>query len=633
MSYRHAAAAAITGVFLTACSSGGGDSGSQTSAAFMFSTGRLYVNAVWGHSDQSHTVNADVLATGKRWQVTSDAAWATVPAGTQQGDATIPINVDSAGLGLGAREARILLVNADNPAQTSALILTLQVGEPALTAPSTFTLGGSDGLDVSPQNYAFSLDTGTNAYPWILSNITLVPNNVDWLELSKTSGTVDGSGDLIVLDSDRDALASGIYDAHLTLQFDVLGQTVTRNVFVTLNHEENRIYVVDNGVAFYEMPARNRLSANVQVLSSRDLLTIPWTAVSDQAWLTVTPSGLTGGALNLQADTTGLTQDAVHSATVTISSSDPEVQNQETVTVGLWPASADPGLLAIGAPFDNSVVNPVFPYVHASRNGTLRTFNTYTGALVSTFSLPYSDTGGMAVSTDGRTVYVPDTNPGQFDVAGIDVATGQVVETLRRSPGSRVGYVRIKGHPMVTPLQANWVFGFGPDIAAAGDDRTVFVVDNSGPGHSYNGYTLDFTALPIGGLVKSQALHAVDGTDSGNVQAMALTADNARYLAAVSGTDECRLYDGTQKQRLWAVNAVGTPNNALARDDGLLICGSRIPSGNPHDIQLLDLDGNSLGNLKAPTGDLLDDQMALSSDPNRLVTPTDNDAIGVLELP
>jgi hypothetical protein len=279
------------------------------------------------------------------------------------------------------------------------------------------------------------------------------------------------------------------------------------------------------------------------------------------------------------------------------------------------------------------VVNPVFPYVHASRGGTLRTFNTYTGALVSTFALPFAQSGGMAVSTDGRIVYVPDTGPGQFDVAGIDVATGQVVETHHRALGSRVGYLRVEGHSFITPPQATWWFGFGPDIAASRGHGNFFAVDNTGPGHSYNGYSMDFTALPVGGLVTTQALHAVDGSDSGNVRAMAVTPDGAGYLAAVSFTDECRRYDVTQKLRLWTVAALGTPNNAVARDDGLLICGSRIPGGNPHDIQLLDLDGNSLGNLKSPTGDLLEDQMALSSDPFRLVTPTDNDAIGVFELP
>jgi hypothetical protein len=596
----------------------------------MFSAPRLTVNAVYGHSDQSHTVNADVLAMNKRWRVTTDVPWVTVPAGTLQGDATFPVGVDTVGMPLGAREARLNLVNADDPADTDALILTVTVDEPALTAPSAFTLGGADGLDDSPQNLAFSLDTGTNDWPWEITHINLIPN-VDWLELSRTSGTVGGSGDLIVADVDRVGLAPGLYDAHLTLRFDVQGEAITRNVFVRLNLEENRIYAATNGVALYAMPARNRLSADVPVLSSRNLATIPWTAVSDQSWLAVTPSGLTGDALGLQADTTGLALDTVHTATVTISSSNPNVQNQETITVGLWPASSDPGLLAISAPFDHSVVNPVFPYVHAGRGGTLRTYNTYTGALVSTFALPFTQSGGMAVSTDGRTVYVPDTGPGQFDVAGIDVATGQVVETHYRAPGSRVGYLRVEGHPFVTPPQATWWFGFGPDVAASADHRTIFVVDNVGPGHSYNSYSLDFTALPIGGLVKTLQQHATDGADTDNVRAMAATADGTGYFAAVS--DDCRRYDVAAKQRLWDVVALGAPNNAVARADGLLICGSRIPGGNPHDIQLLDMDGNSLGDLKSPTGDLLDDQMALSSDPFRLVTPTDNDAIGVLELP
>jgi Viral BACON domain len=622
--------AAITALMLAGC---GDDGSGPAPQAVAFAADRLYVTATYGHSDQSHSVNADVLATGRSWRVTSDAPWATVPGGILQGDATFPINVDSTGMGLGAREARLTLVDAQDPAITDALILTITVQEPALTAPAAFTLGGSDGLDDSPQDLAFSLDTGTNAYPWTVTAINFVPN-VNWLQLSSASGTVGGGGDLIVADADRDGLAPGIYHAHLSFQFDVLGQTLVRNVMVTLNHEENRLYAADNGVALYEMPARTRLSADVQVLSSRDLLTIPWDAASDQPWLTATPSGLTGGMVSLQADTSSLAQGTVHTATVTISSTDPEVQNQESITVSLWTTGTNPAQLAISAPLEYSVANPVFPYVHASNNGTLRTYNTYTGALVSSFALPYPDSGAMAISTDGRTLYVPDTQPGHSEVAGIDVATGQVVDTrFRNGTGVQVGYLRLKGHPIVTPPQASWFFGFGPDVAAAPDYRTIFAVDNSGPGHSYNAYTLDYTALPVGDLVKTTKVNPSDGTDSGNVQAMAVTADGERYLAAVSSSDECRLYDGIQQQRLWAVSAPGTPNNAVARDDGLLICGSRIPTGNPHDIQLLDLDGNSLGNLKSPTGDLLDDQMMLSSDPYRLVTPTDNDMIGVLELP
>ena len=631
---RLAAAAAISALFLSGCS-GGGDT-SQLSSTLMFSANRLDVPVVWGRQEQAYVAVVDVLAAGKRWNVSADAPWVSVPAGTQQGDATLPVTVYSSGLGLGAREARLTLVNADDPADTDSLIVTVLVQLPVIIAPSTLTLGGPDGLDTAPQNLAFSIDTGFNSYGWTLASVALVPNNVNWLELSKTSGTSSGSGggsgDVIVVDANRVGLAPGIYDARLTLQFDVLGEIVTRNVFVTLNHEENRIYAVTNGVAFYEMPARSRLSADVEVRSSRNLSTIPWSAVSDQPWLTVTPSGLTGGTVTLQADTSALAPDTVHTATVTIGSADPEVQNQDAITVGLWTTGSNPGTLAISAPFDYSVVNPVFPYVHASRGGVLRTYNIYTGALVSTFALPYANTGGMAVSTDGRTVYVPDAGPGQDGVAGIDVFTGQVVGTTQRAFGARVGYLRVKGHPIVTPPRDNWLFGFGPDIAVPGGQDLFFVVDNSGPGHSYNSFSLDFSALYGGGRVTTQQLQASDGTDSGNVRAMAVVPDGTGYLAAVSGSDECRRYNAVTQQRLWAVTALGTPNNAVARGDGLLACGSRITSG-AHDIQLLDLNGNSLGNLKSPTGDLLDGQVALSSDPFRLVTPTDNDAIGVFELP
>ncbi len=589
-------------------------------------------DATFGHSSHTATVGVPVTANGERWQVSTTAPWITLPSGVQEGSATLSVMVDSAGLAPGDYQATLQIVNVDEPAETDEVVVGLTVRYPEVTAPPSsfpfFVIGGVNGREASPRDFAFSLDTGTNQYPWSITNVAYGAfTPAEWLTFSKTSGMAGASGDVFATDAARDLLPPGVYEATFTLSFQVLDEVVTATVPVRLNFEENLIYAVQNGVALHALPSRSLLAGQVSVHTSWDQTDVAWTAESDQPWLSVTPAGLTGGALSLQADPTGLAADGVHVATVTIAAEG--FDNEETVTVALWKGSTDPGDVTISTAFADTAANPVLPYVHVSDDDELRTYNVYTGALVSTLPSPYAQSGDLAISSDGLTLYVG--NAAHSQISGVDVASGDVVSTALRGLG-RLAYLRVKGHPILTSSTQGTGFLSSPLFAATRDGRTLFAgVNFPDDTFQYGGVTLDYSALASPPLtVTSISLPQVP-PESGQTGALAMV-DAERILLAITSADECRLHDSPQREQLWAVPALGTPNNTLARSDGLLLCGSNVAAEGP-DIQLLDLDGNALGTLSSPTGALLDDEMAIASDPSRLVVPTDAGVIGILEIP
>jgi hypothetical protein len=585
--------------------------------------------ATFGHSTQTQSQNVNVLAAGERWEVSADVPWIVLPAGIQEGSATLPIGIDSSALVPGFYMGTVELVNADDPTEVDSYSVELWVYSPNILYPRPFIVGGADGLDEAPRDLTFTLNTGTNSYPWEVTSITYSQGQPAWLQLSRTSGTVGGAGDTITVDALRDGVAPGSHLAYVGLRTQVLGQWISHSVTVDLYLEENRLYVDNNGIALHELPSRSRLSAEVQVLNSRGHLDVPWSASSDQPWLTVTEGGLTGGLMSLQADTTGLAADTVHVATITITSDDPAIDNDETVTVALWKGSQDATDIEIATPFDFAVPNPVFPYVHASKDNVLRTYNAYTGALVSTLTLPYLYTGAIAVTSDGRSLYVSASPWSQ--ISRMDLATGEVNGISNRSGHTtKLAYVRIEGHEF--PFTGQWFINFDVDIAPSSDSRRIFYAWNYESGSfAFMGDDLDYTAL-YGGQMNTPSLYNVVWSFAGQVETMALAADKERLLISVTAPEEFRLYNGPQQQLIWAIPATGTPNNTIVRSDDLLIVGSRATDESA-DIYLLDMDGALIDTLSSPLGALLDDQMALTSDPSRLMAPTDQDLIGIFEIP
>src|SRR5262249_15074068 len=144
------------------------------------------------------------------------------------------------------------------------------------------------------------------------------------------------------------------------------------------------------------------------------------------SWLSVTSSGLTGGTLVLTANPAGLQADQEYIAHVTISSSDGSVLNTQSVRVGLWVGSADPGDATISGTFLHIAANPVEPYVYAVDGASnVLVYQVYSGALVRTLTTSLAATGEITVSSDGTQLFVSDTT--NLEVVAIDPTSGAAI--------------------------------------------------------------------------------------------------------------------------------------------------------------------------------------------------------------
>ncbi len=183
--------------------------------------------------------------------------------------------------------------------------------------------------------------------------------------------------------------AAADYSATANFDVAVANQTFRTSVPITLKWHGQRLVPEQDGVAFSSFPSGLRPAARtLKVRSSRGLNGVAWTASSDQSWLTVTPSGVTGGDLVLTANAAGHPVDQLSVARVTLSSASPGIERSESIRVGLWVGSVDPANadapLSIGP--SAIAVNPVEPYAYALRGSVIHVFNVYTGTEITTFT-------------------------------------------------------------------------------------------------------------------------------------------------------------------------------------------------------------------------------------------------------
>jgi hypothetical protein len=586
-----------------------------------------HATAIFGDSTHTYPLTAGVLADGEAWRASADAAWVHVPEDTFDGSATLAFELDSTGLAIGTYAASVTVTSVDDPEKHDTHPVSLYVSAPRFELPGDIpVLGGPTGIDDSPLQFHFSLNTGTNTYPWTAQ---IKSDALGWSRLDKAAGAVGSAGDTIVLDADRSTLERGSYYASLELVADVQGRQIKTSMPIRLNYEEDRLYIVDNGIAFYQFPSRSRLAADVTVINSRGRLDVPWTAQSDATWLAVTASGNTGDKLFLTASPEGLASNTVHLARVTIHSGRPGIENDETITLSFWKGDSNPVALAIDVPLERVVANPALPYLHALDGGSLRTYNIYDGSLVSTIELPITESGGLTVSSDGRTVYVPPPNLYDGDATAVDTLSGAVTQFQQTYQNRALKHWRIEGHEFFysSPPELSG-FSF---LAATPDGRHAFHASNYDESNTFSFGAIegiDYTALSAFHYPTVNAAYPWNSYGTGSVQALAAVPDKRRLLIGLQ--NEVRLFDGSSGDFAWSRTITGALNNVLVRRDGLVVTGAAVSDGG-NAIRLFDLEGASVGTFSS-LGPVLRDQLALTSDPRRLIIPS-QDHMRIVELP
>lgn len=379
------------------------------------------------------------------------------------------------------------------------------------------------------------------------------------------------------------------------------------------------------GVAFSQFPARSVLTRTLAVHSAHGPPEVAWTAEADQAWLSVTASGMTGGSLVLTANPTGLAPDHQYLATVRVRSSDPVIRNEQDVRVGLWIGSADPQPVTLSTFASNLVADPVLPRLYTNTLGTdVTVYDAYTGAVTGTFPAVVSRGGSMAISSDGALLFVNDTSTRQ--VVGLDTATGSVV---RRYPwasimSSGLGYARPNAHPVLM-IGNSKVFdvdtamfhttgriagGFGEDTSFAtdADDQFTYTQDHGDEPSNLRQYAIDYDLRRADPLVAT-TLHSINTGVFG--QTLCVAADGSRVYAA-NGSPSTSAFSAAALVQIQQLPGGGS--QAACGWNGLFFGGDS--AGN---ITVYRLDGTSLGTfvLPAQSGSLV-----LSGDNTRIAGST-----------
>ena len=600
-----------------------------------------------------------------QWTSISNVHWLTTSNVVGTGSSSLQLQINAGGLPIGTYPAELRLEDTLNPQNAATLNLTLVVAAPTLTVSSdNILIGGSDGLQSLQSSFDFSINTGVNGYDYTL--VAQTEANGDWLQLSSGSssgaetinGIVTGAGTSIDL-TPVASLVSGTHGANLALQVTVGPVVLTRTIAVTLNKEASRLVASNIGVAFTAAPSRSVLTRTLKINSSIERDDIPWSAVSDQSWLTVTSSGLTGDDLVLTADETSLSV-GTHIAEVRVSSSDTNVENEEVIRVGLTVLDADPAdaNINLASTFSVSdaiagigrfgmVASPVEPWVYIGLGSQINIYNQFSGALVHSYMPAVGSIGSMAISQDGTKLYVHD--PVNLKVVELHADTGGTVNSFTVVPSEwsslhtvlMPGYFRPNGRPLLF-VAGRRIFDLttGEQVAVEGGYDSYFysISTNQNPNWvaGYDGSLMEYFYSALGGgngtltaTVKSSVSYAQGRAGQACVDAAGsrvYTASGAPYEFSGVG-----IVSQTLEQVL---PATAYPNSVVCGWNGVLVGGA----GAYYDAQDIfvynTVTGQNLGNYSSSTKNdyryLLDRGLVLSGDNQRVSALSYSDSTQLL---
>jgi len=489
----------------------------------------LSLTQVLGSDAHPAPVSLSIEGRSVDWKASSDVSWIRLTGPTEgRTPSSLGVEFDTTGLGLGTHTGHVSLDNRGTGGLTRVPV-TLEVVAPSLSAtPSALSFVGPEFPALPSQPLTLRLDTGGVAYDWTAE--LDMGGGPQWLTLSSTSGKASAAGSPLTVSVNPAAgLKSGSYSANLRFTSVAGGHTATLTVPVSLSLPAHTLWVTDNGVGLVSTPSLSHLTHSVTVKDSwGPTAATPWTASSSQPWLSVTPSGISGGLLTLSADPTGLTANAFHSATVTVHSSDSSVLRSETVQVGLWVGNTPlknsalwPHPYTFEAQLELDPIRP-YAYVHDRRN--LSVYNIYTGDLVT--SLPELGRGtnslrSMVATSDGAALYLLDIDESRrARMVKVDLSTFAITSPWQWpdfSTGIRpelIRYVRTSGHDLLMTsagqvhepatgtvlytAEANSIFSTAGEVSASLDGERLCAIDNRTGSSLLSCYTLEYWELGDG---------------------------------------------------------------------------------------------------------------------------------------
>jgi hypothetical protein len=396
------------------------------------------------------------------------------------------------------------------------------------------------------------------------------------------------------------------------------------------------------------MPGLSRLSSTVRVWDDTGAAT-PWSAVSDQPWLSVTSSGRDGGNLVLTANPNGLLSDRVYYATVSLSSSDANVTHADRIRVGLWVGSAAPQHILVSKAFAGVTTDPIRPYAYVHEAGkALMVYNIYTGAVVRTIDPVAPRLADMVASSDGSRLFAVDASNFKVVPIDLDAFTVGAPWALNASASARVSYARLHDTGLLfagtgavyiaatgTPLNLHFDAGYyGSALLSVSENGSRLCTLDSGISpYSLHCYGIAYRA-PIRELSFQAGGGAVWGAGS-NGQDVAVNADGTRAYVASGAPYHFDVYDPTQSPMPIVQSLPGDayPNNVEVASDGRVLAGASVWYGDT-DVWVYDARGYELDRFKLSgyAKALLPAQLKASGDALRIVALTDDPSLQFVSI-
>ncbi len=592
---------------------------------------------IYGDTSTGEAVPLTVNAANKTWTATSNAAWLQVPTSAQNGTATINATVDVSALEPGQYQGRVTVTNSANNRDSVTRDFAVTVESPVFSVTQqSIVLGGDDGLSNAAQSLSFTLSSGAAAHPFVITPAT--DSGGDWLDLSATSGLVGAAGTTVQVEAVRGNLTGATYTGQLQVTATVRSLVFTQLIPVTYNIEANRIVVGAAGVGLSSSPApaRSLLTRAVTVFSAIGRDDVPWEASSNAPWLSVTSAGETGDAITLTADPAGLAAGTTHIATVSVSSPDPLVENEETIRVGLHINSAAPADFSLTLDSQFTATSPVEPIVFVNNGGsTITGYNVYDGAVARTFSTPVANAGAMVVGADGRRLYIYDRT--NVRVTELDAVTGALVRHYSSTMsgggvpyGGGLTFFRPAGYSiLVTPAARMYDVDANTEhqnplfqmpttsVSLTSSIDSSYLVNDGG-----SIYRMRRTAL-AGGSITAQ-YEFTPSTAQGRAGQACISADNEYVYTASGAPYDFRGTSLATQQLARILPGTNYPNSMLCLWNGVLV-GGVDGYYYEHDIWIYDgPSGQELGRRSSSgsTGyrSLLERGIAASADATRIVT-------------
>ncbi len=586
--------------------------------------------------------------TSVHWTASADASWIQLSGDSGTTPSSLSVGIEPAGLPVGSHQGGVTLTNNDT-GESMRVPVEVQVAAPILsTGPGALSFSGLEGRYLPAQPLSISLNTGSNAYDWTATVDT--QDGPEWLFLSSNSGTVSSTPTALAVSVNTTGLRGGTYSANLTFTASVAGQTLSRTVPVSLSLATH-LWVPDNGVALVSTPSLSKLSHTVAVKDRWGTSSTAWTASSDQPWLSVTPSGISGGNLTVTALPAGLEPNTIHYARVTVTFGSSMAYSSETLRVGLWVGDSAPtSMSAVPGTYQALETDPIRPYAYVHNGGsTLHVYNIYTASLVTSITGVGGTLGAMTVSSDGSTLYVLDTSTSPRRIVPVNLGTlstgayWALAENSNTATTYTLTYARPNGQGVLVtsggkiynpatgaPLPITGTFYSYVSVLSTSLDSSL-LCGLSGGYYSY--YSLYCHGLRYtdtnGGAISLSARPPSPSYAGYNSVDMAINHDGSRVYVASGSPSAFTVHDGLTMTLLPSLATdSSSPNAVEVGPDNRLYGTANAPYG-AKDLWVYDNAGVAQGTFRLANSAkaVLDRQFKLSGDGKRFVVLTNEPSL------